>query len=49
MGIYTKYTIYKKNINNFNDDNNTNLYFLINKYNNIFLKMDIEGANIHGY
>jgi len=34
----------KKNINNFNDDNNSNLSFLIGKYNNIFLKMDIEGG-----
>ena len=34
----------KKNINNLNDDNNTNLSFLTDKYNNIFLKMDIEGG-----
>jgi hypothetical protein len=34
----------KKNINNFNDDNNTNLQFLTNTYNNIFLKIDIEGG-----
>jgi hypothetical protein len=34
----------KKYINNINDDNNTNLSFLIEKYNNIFLKMDIEGG-----
>jgi hypothetical protein len=34
----------KKNINNFNDDTNTNLSFLTEKYNNIFLKMDIEGG-----
>jgi hypothetical protein len=34
----------KKNINCFNDDNNSNLSYLINKYNNIFLKMDIEGG-----
>jgi len=34
----------KKNINSFNDVNNTNLSYLINKYNNIFLKMDIEGG-----
>jgi len=39
-----KITFIKKNINNFNDENNTDLYFLINKYNNIFLKMDIEGG-----
>jgi hypothetical protein len=37
-------TFLKKNINTFNDDNNTNLFFLIEKYNNIFLKMDIEGG-----
>lgn len=42
---YTKnISFIKKNINNFNDDNNTNLYSLIDKYNNIFLKMDIEGG-----
>ena len=34
----------KKNINSFNDDNNSNLLFLTNKYKNIFLKMDIEGG-----
>ena len=34
----------KKNINNFNDDNNSNLSFLTHKYSNIFLKMDIEGG-----
>ena len=34
----------KKNINNFNDDNNTNLSFLTDKYCNIFLKIDIEGG-----
>lgn len=39
-----KISFIKKNINSFNDDQNTNLYFLINKYNNIFLKMDIEGG-----
>uniref|UniRef100_A0A6C0D219 Uncharacterized protein n=1 Tax=viral metagenome TaxID=1070528 RepID=A0A6C0D219_9ZZZZ len=37
-------TFIKKNINNFNDDKNSNLYFLTNGYNNIFLKMDIEGG-----
>ena len=42
---YTKkISFIKKNINNFNDNNNTNLSFLTNKYNNIFLKMDIEGG-----
>jgi hypothetical protein len=34
----------KKNINNFNDDNNSNLSNLTDAYNNIFLKMDIEGC-----
>ena len=34
----------KKNINSFNDTNNTNLHSLIEKYDNIFLKMDIEGG-----
>ena len=37
-------TFIKKNINAFNDDYNTDLTFLIEKYNNIFLKMDIEGG-----
>ena len=42
---YTKkISFIKKNINIFNDDDNSNLDFLINKYNNIFLKMDIEGG-----
>jgi hypothetical protein len=42
---YTKkISFIKKNINSFNDENNTNLDFLINKYDNIFLKMDIEGG-----
>ena len=41
---YTDKIIFnKKNINNYNDNNNTDLKFLINNYNNIFLKMDIEG------
>ena len=34
----------KKNINDFNDDKNTDLQFLTSKYDNIFLKMDIEGG-----
>jgi hypothetical protein len=34
----------KKNINGFNDDKNTDLVFLIDKYEHIFLKMDIEGG-----
>lgn len=37
-------TFIKKNINTYNDDNNTDLSFLISKHKNIFLKMDIEGA-----
>ena len=37
-------TFFKKNISNFNNDNNTNLSFLMDNYNNIFLKMDIEGG-----
>jgi len=42
---YTKnISFIKKNINSFNDNNNSNLSFLINKYDNIFLKMDIEGG-----
>jgi hypothetical protein len=42
---YTKkISFIKKNINSFNDDNNCNLSFLIDKYNYIFLKMDIEGG-----
>ena len=35
---------FKKNINCFNDDNNSNLSDLIDKYYNIFLKIDIEGG-----
>lgn len=35
---------FKKNINTFNDQNHSNLSFLTEKYNNIFLKMDIEGG-----
>ena len=34
----------KKNIGSNNDDYNTNLVDLIDKYNDIFLKMDIEGG-----
>jgi hypothetical protein len=37
-------TFIKKNINSFNDDSNTNLYDITSKYDNIFLKMDIEGG-----
>lgn len=44
---YTKkISFIKKNINSCNDDNNSNLSFFTDndKYNNIFLKMDIEGG-----
>ena len=34
----------KKNINSFNDENNDNLVGIIEQYDNIFLKMDIEGG-----
>jgi hypothetical protein len=37
-------TFIKKNIHPSNDDNHTNLSFLTERYNNIFLKMDIEGG-----
>ena len=44
---YTKnISFIKKNINSFNDEHNTNLFSLIDKYNSIFLKMDIEGGEI---
>lgn len=36
-------TFFKKNINIINDNNNTNLFFLFEKFDNIFVKMDIEG------
>jgi hypothetical protein len=39
-----KISFIKKNIHSFNDDKNSNLSFLTDKYNNIFLKMDIEGG-----
>ncbi len=42
---YTKEISFtKKNINNLNDEKNTDLSDLIHAYNNIFLKMDIEGG-----
>jgi hypothetical protein len=40
----TNISFIKKNINSFNDDNNSNLFYCIDKYENIFLKMDIEGG-----
>ena len=36
----------KKNIGNFSDENNTNLFNYISRGNNIFVKMDIEGGEI---
>jgi hypothetical protein len=39
-----KISFIKKNIHNINDDKHTNLSFLTEKYNNIFLKIDIEGG-----
>lgn len=42
-----KISFIKKNIHNVNDDSNTNLSFLTEKYDNIFLKMDIEGGEYH--
>jgi hypothetical protein len=42
---YTKnISFVKKNIAAFNDDHHSNLSFLFEKYNHIFLKMDIEGG-----
>jgi Methyltransferase FkbM domain len=42
---YTKnISFIPKNIHPFNDDNNSNLSFLLNNYSSIFLKMDIEGG-----
>ena len=37
-------TFTRKNINGHNDDNNTNLHDLIDRYHTIFLSMDIEGG-----
>lgn len=39
-----KISFIKKNINSFNDNNNTDLSYLAEKYKNIFLKIDIEGG-----
>ena len=39
-----KIKFYKKNISDKNNANETNLHDLIKNYNNIFLKMDIEGG-----
>ena len=42
---YTKnITFIKKNISSHKNNNKVNLHGLINHYNNIFLKMDIEGC-----
>lgn len=40
------FTFIKKNIDNFNDNNTTNMHDIIDNNDNIFLKMDIEGAEI---
>lgn len=42
-----KITFIQKNINYINNDHFSNLSFLTDKYNNIFLKMDIEGGEYH--
>ena len=34
---------YKRNISDISDSKNANLNFFIKNYNNIFMKMDIEG------
>jgi len=39
----TNISFIKKNINSFNDNNNTNLSYLLDNNRNIFIKMDIEG------
>ena len=39
-----KIAFIRKNIHSINDDANSNLSFFMEKYNNIFLKMDIEGG-----
>jgi len=42
---YTKdINFIKKNISNINDDKHTNLDYLLNKYENIFISIDIEGG-----
>jgi hypothetical protein len=40
----TNISFIKKNINSYTNDTNTNLAFLCAKYQNIFLKMDVEGG-----
>ena len=44
LNLTNKITFIKKNIGSINDDKTTNLSDLFEKYNNIFLKMDIEGG-----
>jgi hypothetical protein len=39
-----KITFYKRNISSYKNSKNATLEYFINKYNNIFLKMDIEGG-----
>lgn len=44
---YTKkISFIRKNINTYTDDKNANLSILMNNFNSIFLKMDIEGAEV---
>lgn len=42
----TNITFIQKNIGTHNDSANTNLFDIIEQYDNIFLKMDIEGAEL---
>jgi hypothetical protein len=44
LNIKDKIQFVKKNVGSFNNEKNTNLHYLFDKYNNIFLKMDIEGC-----
>ena len=44
FSIKDKIQFINKNVGPINDDKNTNLHYLFEKYNNIFLKMDIEGC-----
>lgn len=41
-----KMTFIKKNIGNYNNEKLTNLHDLMDKYENVFIKMDIEGHEI---
>ena len=42
-GAHPKIQFHRKNLGIINDDNNSNLQEYFEKYNNIFMKMDIEG------